>query len=414
MIVLGIAVILACLALQAFFAGAEMAVISCSRIRVRHRAELGERSALIIQRFLEDPRNLLATTLVGYNVSVVIGSCILNNIISHYVPRGAENLFSVLLDWPIVLIIGQIVPMTMGRQYADTFCFICARPLRVAYLVLFPLAFTASLLGRAVTRLFTRGRSKKNPFVTKEEIELLLKESHEAGVLRKEEKEMIEEIFHFGETTVREAMVPLVDVTAAPESATVGEILRLIAEVGHSRIPIYRERVDRIVGSINATDLAGVPEGKTAGELLRPPCIIPESATLETVLDDLQEMGRHLAVVVDEYGGSSGILTMEDIVEEIVGEIDGEDDTESAAEWRKGADSIVVDGRMHVERFNALFDQRLPRGVAETMAGFVIDLAGKIPAPGSEIGYEHLQFRVIEADDRRVRSIEVRGVREAR
>ena len=413
MILAGVAVILICLLFQAFFAGSEMAVISCNRLKIRHRAELGERRARIIQRFLDEPRNLLATTLVGYNVSVVIGSCILNNMVSHFAPKNTENFFSLAVYWPFVLIVGQIIPMAYGRQHANTFCFTCARPLRAAYFALFPLVFTASLLGRGITRIFTRGRSKKNPFVTKEEIELLVKESHESGALRREEKEMIGEIFRFGETTVREAMVPLIDVTAAPESATVGELLRLVAEIGHSRIPIYRERIDRIIGIINATDLAGVPEETRAGELIRPPRIIPESASLETVLADLQGAGRHIAVVMNEYGGASGILTMEDIVEEIVGEIDDEYDTESAAEWRRGGDSIVVDGRMRVEKFNTIFDQRLPRGVAETMAGFATDLFGRIPAPADEIGYEHLKFRVTEADDRRVRAIEVRGIRES-
>ena len=414
MIIAAVALMLACLALQAFFAGSEMAVISANRIKIRHRAEKGEVNARIIQRFLDEPRNLLATTLVGYNLMVVIGSCVLNNLLSRHAPPNTENVFSVLLYLPFVLIVGQIVPMSLGRQHANTLCYLCAWPLTVAFYALYPLVYTASLLGRGITRVFTRGRSKKNPFVTKEEIELLLKESHEAGVLRREEKEMIAEIFRFGETTVREAMVPLIDVTAAPESATVAELLRLIAEVGHSRIPIYRERVDRIVGTITATDLAGVDDGRTAAELASPPRIVPESAPIESVLSDLRSAGRHMAIVVDEYGGAAGILTMEDIVEEIVGEIDDEYDTEAVVEWRKGADSIAVNGRMRVDEFNSTFAQQLPRGVAETVAGFVISLCGRIPAPGDEAGYEQLKFRVTDADDRRVRALEVRGIRGAR
>ncbi|HOE26944.1 MAG: HlyC/CorC family transporter [Candidatus Aureabacteria bacterium] len=414
MILGGIAVILLCLLLQAFFAGSEMALISCNRLRIRHRAELGQRMARIVQRFLDEPRNLLATTLVGYNVTVVIGSCILNNMVSHVVPRNLENLVSIAIYWPFVLIVGQIIPMAYGRQYANTLCILCAAPLRAAYYALFPLVWTASTMGKGISMLFTRGRSKKNPFVTKEEIELLLKESHASGVLRREEKEMIEEIFRFGKTTVREAMVPLIEVTAAPESATVGDLLALLDEDGHSRIPIYRDRIDRITGVINATDLAGVPEEARAGEIARPPHVIPESASIETALADLQAAGRHIAIVVNEYGGAAGVLTMEDIVEEIVGEIDDEYDTEEPAGWRKGADSIVVDARMRVERFNALFQDRMPVGVAETVAGFVTHLFGRVPSPGDEVAYENLRFRVTEADRYRVKTVEVRGARVAR
>lgn len=412
MILTAISIMVACLLLQAFFAGSEMAVISSNRLKIRHRAEKGERNARIIQGFLDEPRDLLATTLVGYNLMVVIGSCILNSLLAAHAPRNTENIFSVLIYLPFVLVVGQIVPMSIGRQYANTISLLCAWPLTIAFYILYPLVFVASLLGRGITRIFTRGRSKKNPFVTKEEIESLLKESHEAGMLRREEKDMIAEIFHFGETSVREAMVPLIDVTAAPETATVGELLRLFAETGHSRIPIFRERIDRIVGTVTATDLSGVDRERTAAELMSPPRIVPESASLERALADLRNAGRHMAIAVDEYGGVAGILTIEDIAEEIVGEIDDEYDTDASAEWRGGADSIVVDGRMRVERFNALFEQRLPLGVAETIAGFVLDAMDGIPAPSDEVSYEHLTFRIIEADDRRVQSIEVRGIRE--
>lgn len=413
MLLIVFAIILACMTLQAFFAGAEMAVISCSRIKVRHKAEMGERRARIVQWFLDEPRNLLATTLVGYNLSVVIGSCVLNNFISHYAPPHTENLFSLIVYWPLVLIVGQIVPMAYGRQYANSLCLAIARPLRVAYYALFPLVLSASLLGMGITRIFTRGRSKKNPFVTREEIELLLKESHEAGMLRGEEREMIEEIFYFGEKTARHAMVPLIDVVAAPETATAGELRRHIAETGHSRIPIYRGRIDAIIGTIHATDLIGLPAGNSARDVMRPPFIAPESARIKAVLAELQRNNKQMAIVADEYGGISGILTIEDIIEEIVGEIDDEYDADNGAAWKKSAESIIVDGRMRIDEFNDEFDQHVPEDACETIGGFVINLLGKIPPPGAEVSYEQLAFRVSEATDRRVTRLNVKGAREA-
>ena len=412
MIMTVLLIILACMMLQAFFAGAEMAVISCNRIKVRHKAEMGERRARIVQWFLEEPRNLLATTLVGYNLSVVIGSCVLNNLISHYAPRNTENLFSLIVYWPLVLIVGQIVPMAYGRQHANRLCLAFARPLRVAYYALFPLVLSASLLGMGITRIFTRGRSKKNPFVTREELELMLKESHEAGMLHGEEKEMIEEIFYFGEKSALHAMVPLIDVIAAPEAATVAELRQIIAGVGHSRIPIYRERIDTIVGTIHATDLIGLPAEKSIRDVMRSPYIVPESASLEAVLAELQRNNKYLAIVADEYGGVSGILTMEDIIEEIVGEISDEYDAGERSEWEKSGESVIVDGRMRIDDFNDLFGQHIPEDACETIGGFVTNLLGRIPLPGVEVSYEHLTFRIPEATDRRVVRVEVKGTRE--
>lgn len=412
MILTVLPIILACMMLQAFFAGAEMAVISCNRIKVRHKAEMGERRARIVQWFLEEPRNLLATTLVGYNLAVVVGSCVLNNFISHYAPRNTENIFSLIFYWPLVLIVGQIVPMAYGRQYANRLCLTFARPLWVAYYALFPLVFSASLLGMGITRIFTRGRTKKNPFVTREELELMLKESHEAGMLHGEEKEMIEEIFYFGEKSARHAMVPLIDVVAAPETATIAELRQLIAEVGHSRIPIYRGRIDTIVGTVHATDLIGLPAGQPVRDVMRSPYVVPESARIEAVLAELQRNNKQLAIVADEYGGISGILTMEDIIEEIVGEIDDEYDTSERAEWEKIGKSVIVDGRMRIDDFNDEFGQHVPEDVCETIGGFVINFLGRIPPPGVEVSYEHLAFRVAEATDRHVVRVEVKGTRE--
>jgi putative hemolysin len=395
---------------MAFFAGSEMAIISCNRIKMRHKAERGERRARIVLRFLEHPEKFLGTTLVGYNLAIIIGSCVLNSALSQYAPAGTENIFSLIILWPLVLIGGQITPMASGRQNANKLSLMVARPLSIAYYILFPLVFSASMLARRIFRLITGGRSTKNPFVTREELELLVKEGHESGFLKKEEREIIEEIFDFGETTVREAMVPLIDVVAGPETATVEDVDTLIAKSGHSRIPIYRRRVDDIIGTVSATDLTGVPGTTAVGEVMRSPYIIPESASLEIVLRDLQRNRKHIAIVVDEYGGVSGILTLEDIIEEIVGEIEDEYDMSRPAEWHKRPESIVVEGKMRVEEFNEEFGQRIPSEGAETMAGFVINRLGQIPRTGDELRFGRLHFRVIEATDRRVVSIEIKNI----
>ncbi len=412
MILTALLIIIFSLLFQAFFAGSEMAIISCNRVKLRHKAEMGERRARLVQRFLEHPENFLATTLVGYNVAVVIGSCVLNNLLSRYAPPGTENILSLIILWPLVLIVGQIVPMASGRQQANRLSLSVAYPLRIAYYILFPIVFSASLLARGISTILTGKHTRKNPFVSREEIELLVKESHESGFLKQEEREMIEEIFDFGERTVREAMIPLIDVVAAPETASVAELTGLIANSGHSRIPVYRKRIDDIVGTVSATDLTGLPGDSTARGIMRSPYIIPESVSLEVVLKDLQRNRKHIAIVVDEYGGVSGILTLEDIIEEIVGEIEDEYDESRGTEWQKRPESIIIEGKMGIEEFNEEFGRNIPEEGAETMAGFLINRLGKIPKVGDEISFKQLAFRTIEVTDRRVIKIEIKETKE--
>ena len=412
MILIAIAVIAVCLLFQAYFAGSEMAIISCNRIKLRHKAELGDRRARIVQRFLNEPEKFLGTTLVGYNVAVVIGSCVLNSIISNLnPPPGTENLITIAILLPLVLIGGQIVPMASGRQHANTLSLTTARPLRVAYFILFPLVATASLIARGISRLITGKHEHKNPFVSREELELILKESYETGVLERDEREMIEEIFDFSETSVKEVMVPLIDIIAAPETATVAELIKLIAGSGHTRIPIYHDRIDEVIGTVNATDLAGISCDSFIKDVIRSPYIVPESASIETVLKDLQRNKKHIAIAVDEFGGVSGILTLEDIIEEIVGEIEDEYDTYEGAEWERRPGAIVVDGKMHIDEFNEEFGQKIAAKDAETIAGFVTERLGKLPVVGDNLTCDQLSFRVTDATDRRVISVEIKGVK---
>jgi magnesium and cobalt transporter len=283
-----------------------------------------------------------------------------------------------------------------------------ARPLQAAYCVLFPLVSAASAVAQGISRLTTGRYTHKNPFVTREELELLIKESHESGVLKSDEREMIEEIFDFGETSVKEVMVPLIDVIAAPASARARDLTALVAETGHSRFPIYRDRVDEIVGTVSATDLVGIAPETPLNEIIRTPYIVPESASIEDVLKELQTNRKHIAIVVDEYGGVSGLLTLEDIIEQIVGDIEDEYDKEEEDEWEKRRDSILVDGKMRIEEFNDEFGQEIGAQGVDTIAGFIVKKLGRIPRTGELLSQGNLTFRIIEATDRRIESVEIK------
>lgn len=242
--------------------------------------------------------------------------------------------------------------------------------------------------------------------VTEEEIHELMDAGEEEGIINEEENAMIRSIFALRDTVVREVMVPRTDMACIPLDAGVREVLETIIDCGHSRIPVYDTTMDNIVGLLYAKDLLkywGVDDaGFSLRAIMRPPMFIPESKNLEEMLQEFRKKRVHLAIVVDEYGGTSGLLTIEDLLEEIVGDIQDEFDTEE--EWliEEEAGSIVVDGRLPIEDLEEHFDIRVERDKFDTVGGLVFHLTGRIPASGEVVTADNIRITVLDADERRV------------
>ncbi len=237
-----------------------------------------------------------------------------------------------------------------------------------------------------------------------------MEEGKRQGTLTEDEEKRIARVFEFGENEVSEVMVPLIDVTLAPEDSTVDNIRRIISESGHTRIPIYRERVDKIIGTVQVTDLVMAPGEQSIDSLIREPYIVPESKPLEDLLEELRNNDVNMAIVVDEYGGVAGIATLENIIEEIVGEIRDEYDLDEVSPFRMKDEMAEVSGRMRLDELNDVLGLDLPEDKEEeTIAGFLIDLLGKIPAAGEKIKYNKYLFTITQATDRRVVRLEISG-----
>lgn len=249
---------------------------------------------------------------------------------------------------------------------------------------------------------FISGRKK----VTEEEIQELMDAGEEEGIINEEENAMIRSIFALGDTVVREVMVPRTDMACIPIDAPVRDIIDTIIECGHSRIPVYEETMDNIVGLLYAKDLLklwGKDESAfTIRSIMRPPMYIPESKNLEEMLQEFRKKRIHLAIVVDEYGGTSGLLTIEDLLEEIVGDIQDEFDTEE--EWliEESEGSVLVDARLPIEELEEYFDIKIERDKFDTVGGLAFHLTGHIPESGEVVISDHLRITVLEADERRV------------
>ncbi len=417
MIPLEVAIVVAgvCLLLEGFFSGSEIAMVSADRVRLRKRAEAGDAGARLALSFLDSPERLLSTTLLGTNISVVTATSVMT---LAFLGRPGGEALAVAIMTPTFLIFAEIVPKTIYQQNADKLVTRIVYPLRWASWVFAPAIF---LLGRViewVARLLKVERRRS--LVTRDELRYLLDAEAPAGAsaggtIKSAEREMIKSVLDFGDSTVYDVMVPLSEVTALPEDATIAEAAIEISDKQHTRVPIYRERVDQIVGILMAHDvLAAEATGKqgTVADIARPAIFVPESKPTADLLVELQQTKQHLAVVVDEYGGATGICTAEDILEEIVGEIDDEYDKGPSTIRAEGPGLWRVQARTKVVLLNEQLKIDLPEGEDyESLAGLILDKLKRIPREGEQLRLGDVTLTVVSSSDRAIEEVRLRVAR---
>ena len=270
--------------------------------------------------------------------------------------------------------------------------------------------------GRNVSWLGTLRRALfgKRRALTEKELQEIIEESEEEGLINEEEGEMLHSIFEFGDTIVREIMVPRTDMVTLSSTAPFAELLKAILSSGHSRIPIYEGTADTLVGVVYAKDLLKYwgysAEEIQISQVMRTPFFVPETKNVEELLQDFRSKRVHMAIAIDEYGGTSGLITIEDLLEEIVGDIQDEYDLEE--EWlvEESEGTVLVDGRLNIEELEEHFDIVIPREKFDTVGGYLFHLFGHVPAPGEEVGDQNLHLTVVEADQRKIRKVRVRRV----
>ena len=250
--------------------------------------------------------------------------------------------------------------------------------------------------------------------MTEKELQDLIDESEEGGIINEEEGEMLHSIFEFGETIVREVMVSRTDMVCCSTEATLSDVLASIISSGHSRVPIYEGTNDRIVGVVYAKDLLRFwgrrPEEVDIAKVMRTPYFVPETKSIETLLQEFRTKRVHMAIAIDEYGGTSGLITIEDLIEEIIGDIQDEYDVEEDWLQVEDEDTVLVDGRLNIEELEDHFEISIPREKFDTVGGYLFNISGHVPVVGEEIRDNGLQLTVVEGDDRKIRKVRVRRV----
>ncbi|MCK4436864.1 HlyC/CorC family transporter [bacterium] len=398
------------LLLSAYFSASETALTSLGKLKMKSLIGRAGRRAELLSSWLEDPSRLLATILVGNNIVNVAASVLCTFVLLRLLPEtpaGKVGAISTGVMVCLILVFGEISPKTYARQNAERIALRTIRPLNGLSRILSP------LIGLLVFVSPGGRKAKPGPFMTEEEIKRMISLGEEEGVLEEEEKEMIDSIFKFGDTKVQEVMVPRSDMVTIEANQDLDNILKLVMEAGHSRIPVFKGRIDNIIGILYAKDLLNLWEQSSRArlkvkDLIHPAYFVPETKKVDELLREFQRQKIHLAMVVDEYGGTAGLVTLEDLLEEIVGEIEDEYDKgkERIEILEKGI--ALVDGKTDIGDVNEKLDLKLPEEEGtETVAGFVVDRLGRVPKMGEELIYRGTKITVVEADRRRVIKVKI-------
>jgi CBS domain containing-hemolysin-like protein len=308
----------------------------------------------------------------------------------------------------VVFVVAEIVPRTFALQHADRVAVTAARPAYIAGVVLRPLTRVLVLAANAVMGLIPGRALSKGPFMTDEELRETLGGVEEEQI-EEEERELIHSVFEFGDTVVREVMVPRIDMIAIPGNSTLDQALDTIVGAGYSRIPIYEGDTDNITGVLYAKDLLKrlqeLERDQPVSALGRAPLFVPEQKKVAELLRGMQQERIHMAIVVDEYGGTAGLVTIEDVIEEIVGEIVDEYDQEEPLVEPIDDHSLRVDAKMLIDEVNELLDVRLPHEEWDTVGGLVFGLTGRVPVPGEVVLFDSLEFRTERVTGRRIQKV---------
>ena len=413
---LNLAAVVLLLVLSAFFSSVESAYFSLNRSILDRMRESSDPRARRVARLLDDPRRLLASILAGNTVANAAAAALAALIAVHLagILRISLNLtvaIEVACISAIILFLSELTPKLMALRNSEKWAIHTSMSVLIARYLFSPIAIPLAHFTSFLSRLLGV-ESHSAMAMSEAEIRALIQVGHERGVLDLEERQMIHSIFEFGDTSVREVMVPRIDIAAVEEKVPLEELHEIVVSRGHSRIPVYRESIDNIIGLIHAKDLLAVvqePDKYDLDKMLRRVVFAPEEKKIDDLLREFQTEKLHLAIIVDEYGGTAGLVTLEDILEEIVGEIQDEYDKEQPLAKRVDENSILADGRISIHEFNELLGFELipEEDSYDTLAGFVYMKLGVVPKKGQKFVFQGYQFIVDEVYGKRITRINV-------
>jgi len=401
-------VIIVGIILSAFFSSSETALTSVNIFKIRQMEKNGVEKAPLVRKLVDNIGSVLTTILIGNNIVNIVTTTIATIFFTEVMgPKGA--VISPIILTIVVLIFGEVTPKNIAAANSEKLALAVARPIRLLDIVLKPINFILGKITGAITKIFV-GEEEESSLVTEEDLKTIVDVSEEQGVINNEESEMINNVFEFGNSYVSDIMTARTNMEAISIESDQEELNEMLKETNHSRIPVYGKNIDNILGILHMKDIvSAIADGKELNleEIIRPAYYVYDNMHIFDLFTNMRSENVSLAIVIDEYGGTSGLVTIEDIVEELVGEIDDEYDKDEKDIFKLTENSYLVKPALHLSDFNDYFNLELEEIKNDSIGGYVIDHLSRIPEQGDSVEIENLKITVDEVDRYKIEMLKV-------
>ena len=405
-----IAILIVCLIFSALFSASETALMSLSKIRVKQMVENKEKGANKINKLLSDPSRLLSAILIGNNVVNIGASSLMTSLAIDVFGNTGVGVATGIMTL-LILIFGEITPKSLAAQNSEKISLRLSGFVEFVIILVTPISFVLTIITNFMVKILGGKVDKNKPFITQEELKTMVNVSYKEGVLEGEEKDMIYNVFDFSDSEVNDVMVPRTEIVAIEVDLPYEEIIDIINKEQYSRIPVYENTIDNIIGVLYVKDLLFLDSNKEAHfdlrKYMRQPYFTPEFKSIKELFKEMRTNRTHMVVIIDEYGGTEGIVTIEDVVEEIVGDIEDEYDKDIIKMEVIKEDEYLVNGNVRIDAINDLIGTHIESEDYDTIAGFVIGIIDRLPELGEEIEYENIKFIVESIDRNRIKKIRI-------
>jgi len=394
---------------SAFFSASETSLMTLSKIRLRHMVDSEIKGADLINKLLKTPSKLLTGILVGNNVANIGASALGTSLAIQYWGDSGVGIATAIMTI-LVLIFSEITPKSLAAQNSEKVSLKIVRPLSLITIILSPITMVLTYITNTIIKIFGGEIGKQRPFITEEELKTMVNVSHEEGVLEGEEKQMIYNVFEFGDSQAKDVMTPRTDMIVANANSTYEELIKIFREEQFSRLPIYEDTVDNIIGVLYIKDLIFFEDGKEEFSIekhMRVPYFSYEFKSTVDLFADMRLKRVPIAILLDEYGGTAGIVTIEDLVEEIVGDIDDEydDDTDKIEVIKE--DEFIVDGDTKISMVNEMIGLNIESDDFDSIGGYVTGIHGRLPATGETINFNDTKFIILDTSKNRIVKLKI-------
>ena len=403
-----LALLLVSIIMVAFFSSSEASLISVNKFRIRHLAEQGNRQAQAVNRVVRNHEKFFATILFTENAFIILASSVGTAMaISMFGESSITLLLTTLVLTVFIVAFGEITPKPLAAQAAERWSLIVARPIEIIMAAETFFIYFFTLLPKGMLLLMGGKKIVETPSITEGELRMLIGISQTEGMVEEQEAQMLEKVFRFGDRQLREAMTPRTELVWVEVGTTLKEFLAIYKDHSHTRFPVFEDQVENVMGALSVKDVvAAISRGAISDDdlvtgLLRPVDFVPDTKLVGTLFREMQKVGSQIAMAVDEFGGIAGLVTLKQLIEEIVGPV-GEEGMQPEVEYETiDENTFHIDGGMQIEEANEELGPDLPKGDYETVAGFVLEALGHIPAEGEH--FRHNSLRLVVTQIRRVR-----------